>query len=120
MKNKIKASLLFVGGLLVGALSTFIILGQISYLQYRDYFMMSAREQTSIASELRANRQRELQNRAEANLPSIVLAIHNNRKLQSASGAQSVLRGIRNFYEMNSLAIPSEISVILSDVPRDH
>ena len=119
MQNKIKVSLTFVVGLLVGALSTFIILGQISYLQYRDYFMMSAREQTFIASELRANRQRELRDRAEANLPGIVLAINNDRKLQSASGAQSVVREIRDFYERNSLPVPAEISGVLSDVPRN-
>ena len=120
MKNKIKVSLIFVGGLLVGASLTFLVLGQISYLEYRDYFMMAAREQTFIASELRANRQRELQDRTEANLPQIVISIHNDRKLRSASGAQTVLRGIRDFYEMNSLPIPSNISGILSEVPRDH
>ena len=119
MKNKIKLSLVFAGGLILGALSTFIILGQISYLGYRDYFMMSAREQTFIASELRANRQRELQDRAEANLPDIVLAIHKDKKLRTASGAGSVLREIRGFYERNSLAIPGEISGILGDVPND-
>ncbi|MBC8029553.1 MAG: hypothetical protein H7Z16_05525 [Pyrinomonadaceae bacterium] len=120
MKSKITASLIFVGGLLVGALSTFMILGQVSHLQYRDYFMMTAREQTFIAWELRANRQRELQNRVEANLPAIVRAIQNDGKLQSASDSQSVLKGIRDFYEMNSLPIPSEISVILSGVPPSH
>jgi hypothetical protein len=120
MKNKIKVSLIFVAGLLVGALATFIILGQISYLQYRDYVMKSAREQTFIASQLRANRQRELGASAEANLPAIVLAIHNDRKLQAASDAPLVLKEIRDFYEMNSLLIPGEISGILSNVPRDH
>lgn len=120
MKNKIKVSLVFTGGLLVGALSTFIILGQVSYLQYRDYFMMSAREQIFTASELRANRERDLQDRVEANLPRLVLALHNDKRVKSAPGAQSVLREVRDFYEMNSLPIPAEISGILSDVPRNH
>ena len=120
MKNKINASLVFAGGLVVGALATFIILGQLSYLRYADFFVTSAREQVFIASELRANRERELQHRAEANLPTLVLSIHNDRKLQSASGAQSVLRSVRDFYEVNSLPIPAEISGILSNMPRDH
>jgi hypothetical protein len=120
MKKAIKLSLIFIGGLLAGVLSTFVILGQISYLQYRDYVMMSAREQVSIASELRAHRERELQDRAEANLPQIVLAIHNKQKLQKAADAPSVMRSIRDFYELNSLPVPSEISGILSEVPRDH
>jgi hypothetical protein len=81
---------------------------------------MSAREQVFIASELRANRARELQSRAEANLPTLVLSIHNNRKLQNAPGAQSVLRSVRDFYEINSLATPAETSGILSNGPRDH
>lgn len=115
-----KVSLIFVGGLLLGSLSTFIILGQVNYLQYRDYVMMAAREQTFIASELRANRERELQDRAEANLPQIVLAIHNDRKLRAASDAPQVLREIKYFYEHNSIPIPPEISGILNDVSRDH
>src|SRR5438477_11129778 len=103
MKNKIKVSLIFVGGLLVGALLAFIVLGQISYLEYRDYFMMASREQTFIASELRANRHRELQDRTEANRPQIAVSIHDDRKLRSASGAQTAWRGLRNCYEMSSL-----------------
>ncbi|MEK6284044.1 MAG: hypothetical protein AABN95_27205 [Acidobacteriota bacterium] len=118
MKTQIKVALIFVGGLLVGALSTFIIMGQLNYLTYQDFYMMSAREQTHIAWELRTNRQSELQKRAEANLPGIVLAIHNDRRLRSADEAQLVLRGIKDYYEMNSLSTPSEISVILSEVPR--
>ncbi len=120
MKNKIKMSLVFAGGMLVGVLSTFVILGQLSYLRYADFYLMSAREQVLIASELRASRGRELQSRAEANLPTLVLTIHNDRKLRSASGAESVLRSVRDFYEMNSLPIPAEISEILSKIPRGH
>ncbi len=120
MRTKIKVLLIFAGGLLAGSLSTFIILGQLSYLRYADFFMMSAREQVFIASELKANRVRELQGRAEANLPKLVLAIHNDRKLQKASDAQSVLRSVKDYYEMNSLPVPTEISEILNSVPRDH
>jgi hypothetical protein len=118
MKNKIKVSLIFTVGLVVGALLSLIILGQFNYLRYADFFVVSAREQVFIASELRANRGRELQHRAEANLPTLVLSIQKNRKLQSASGTQSVLRSVRDFYEINSLPIPTEISEILRNVPR--
>jgi len=120
MKNKIKLSLIFTGGLLVGALSTFLILGQVSYLQYRDYFLMAAREQIFVAWELRGNRERDLQGRVEGNLPHLVLALHNDKRVKSAPEAQSVLREVREFYEMNSLPIPAEISAILSNVPRSH
>lgn len=120
LKKKIKGSLIFTVGLVVGALLSLIMLGQLNYLRYADFFVMSAREQVFIASELRANRGRELQHRAEANLPTLVLSIQKSRKLQSASGTQSVLRSVRDFYEINSLPIPTEISGILSDVPRDH
>jgi hypothetical protein len=82
--------------------------------------MNSAREQVFIASELRANRERELQNRVEANLPEIVLTIHSDNKLRKAAAAPSVLRQVRDFYELNSLPIPSEISGILNEVPRTH
>ncbi len=120
MKNKIKFSLVFGAGFILGALTIFIILGQISYLTYRDFFMRSAKEQIFIASELRANRQHDLRERAEANLPDIVLSIHKDRSLQNAPDAGSVLRGVRDFYEINSLPIPEEISGILSGMPKDH
>ena len=114
-----KFALTFIGGLLVGAVATFLILGQIT-LQYRDYYMNVAHEQVFLASELRAKRERELQNRIEAGLPEIVLTIHNNSQLRKPAGAPSVLRNIRDFYELNSLPIPSEISEILNEVPRNH
>ena len=112
-------ALTFIGGLLVGAVATFIILGHIT-LQYDYYFMNGAREQVFIASELRAKRERELQNRIEANLPDIVLAIHNDSQLRKAADAPFALRQIKDFYELNSLPVPSEISGILNDVPRSH
>lgn len=114
-----KLALTFIGGLLVGAVATFLILGHITY-QYRDYYMNAAHEQVFIASELRAKRERELQGRVEAGLPEIVLTIHKDNQLRKAAGAPSVLRNIRNFYESNSLPIPSEISGILNEVPRNH
>ena len=114
-----KFALTFIGGLLVGAVAAFIILSQIT-LQHRDYFMNGARDQIFIASELRAKRERELQNRVEANLPEIVLTIHNDSQLRKAADAPSVLRQVRDFYELNSIPVPSEISGILNEVPRNH
>jgi hypothetical protein len=115
-----KFTLVFMGGLLVGALATFIILGQMSYLDYRDHYMKAASEQVFIASQLRANREGELQDRAEANLPGIVLTIHNDSRLRKAADAPFVLRQIKDFYESNSIPVPSEISEILNEVPRSH
>lgn len=114
-----KFALTFIGGLLVGAVAAFIFLSQVT-LQYRDFYMQVAHEQVFIASELRAKRERELQSRVEAGLPEIVLAIHNDSQLRKAAGARSVLRQIRDFYELNSLPVPSEISAILNEVPRNH
>jgi hypothetical protein len=115
MKRSIKFTVIFVGGLLVGTVLTFLVLGRVTY-QYSDYYMKAASEQVSIASELRANRNRELQGRAEANLPAIVLAISNDRQLRNSSGTPAVLRQIRDFYEINSLPVPAEISGILNQV----
>lgn len=117
MNKLMKSALLFIGGLLAGAFATFFILGQMNLLDYRDYFLLSAREQVSIASELRANRERDLQSRVEANLPAIVLAIHNDKKLRNAADAPLVLRQFKNFYELNSIPVPAEISGILNEIP---
>ena len=118
MNKLMKFSLVFIGGLLAGAVATFIILGQMNLLEYRDYVLKSAREQVFIASQLRANRERDLQSRAEANLPGIVLAIHNDKRLRNAAEAPFVLQQIRDFYELNSIPVPPEISGILNEIPR--
>ena len=117
MKKGIKVSLIFIGGSLMGSLLTFVVLGQLSYLQYRDYVMKAAREQVFIASQLRGQRAEELQKSAEANLPEIVLAIHNDRQLQKARDAPLVMREVRDFYELNGVPVPAKISGILSALP---
>ena len=120
MHKRIKFTLTFIGGLLAGAVATFLILGQMSLLTYRDYYLQGASEQAFIASELRANRERQLQDRVEAGLPGLVMAIHNDHQLRKAPQAPVVLRQIRDFYELNSLPIPAEISGILNEVPATH
>ena len=117
MKKGIKVSLVFIGVSLMGSLLTFVVLGQLSYLQYRDYVMKAAREQVFIASELRGQRAEELQKSAEANLPEIVLAIQNDRQLQKARDAPLVMREVRDFYELNGVPVPAKISGILSALP---
>ena len=118
MHKRIKFTLTFIGGLLAGAVAMFLILGQMSILQYRDFYLQGVSEQAFIASELRANRERQLQDRIEANLLSLVVAIHGDNQLRKAPQAPFVLRQIRDFYELNSLPVPAEISGILNDVPR--
>lgn len=121
MNKLMKFTLVFIAGLLVGAVATFIILGQMSILESRDYILRSAREQVFIASQLRANRGQDLQGRAEANLPAIVLAIHNDKKLRNSADAPFVLRQVKDFYELNSIPVPAEISGILHEIPpRSH
>ena len=115
--NKLKLTLVFIGGLIAGAVAAFIILGQMNILERRDYVLMSAREQVFIASQLRANREHDLQSRVEANLPAIVLTIHNDKRLRNAEDASFVLRQVKDFYEFNSIPVPAEISGILNEVP---
>ncbi|HEY0367760.1 MAG TPA: hypothetical protein VGC73_14910 [Pyrinomonadaceae bacterium] len=116
-----KFTLVFISGLLAGAVATFIILGQMNILEHRDCVLKSASEQVFIASQLRANRDRDLQSRAEANLPGIVLTIHNDKKLRNAAAAPFVLRQVKDFYELNSIPVPAEIAGILNEIPpRNH
>jgi hypothetical protein len=121
MNKLMKFTLVFIGGLVAGAVAAFIILGQINKIESRDYVLKSASEQVFIASQLRANRVRDLQSRAEANLPAIVLAIHNDKKLRNAAEAPFVLRQVKDFYELNSIPVPTEIAGILNEIPsRNH
>lgn len=120
MHKRIKLALTFIAGVLAGAVAMFLILGQMNLLEFRDYYLQGASEQAFIASELRANRERQLQDRVEAGLPGIVVAIHSDSRLRKAPQTPVVLRQIRDFYELNSLPVPTEISGILNEVPRTH
>ena len=117
MNKLMKFTLVFIGGLVAGAVATFIVLGQMNVMESWDYVLKSAREQVFIASQLRANRERDLQSRAEANLPAIVLTIHNDKRLRNTADAPFVLRQVKDFYELNSLPVPAEISGILNELP---
>jgi len=120
MRNKAKTSLIFVVGLLVGAFVTFIIFGKMNQRLYARSYALSVMEQAFLATELRAHRQDELQKRIEANLPSAVLAIHQHKDLQNAPESQSALRSVKDFYEMNGVPVPKEITSILNEPSSKH
>jgi hypothetical protein len=119
MKSKAKVFAIFTSGLLIGALAMFLVIGKLNQKQMAEYYAMSLIEQASLGTELRAHRQEEVSKRIEANLPSGVLAIHRNKWLQSAPHAQSALRRVKDFYQMNSLAIPEDITSILNSLPSE-
>lgn len=116
MRNNIKAGLLFVAGLLVGAFASFIILGRISQEMFARSYAQSVIEQAFLATELRAHRQDDLQKRIEANLPGAVLAIHQHKHLQVVPESRTALRSVKDFYEMNAVPMPKEIASILNDL----
>lgn len=120
MKNKAKLVLMFVAGLLLGALVTFIIAGKANERLWARCFATGVMEQAFIATELRTHRQDDLQQRAEANLPPAVLAIHQHKELQSVPESQSALRAVKDFYEMNAVPVPKEIASILNNLPSAH
>jgi hypothetical protein len=120
MRSNAKTGLIFVVGLFIGVLVTFILLGKMNQQLYSRYYALSVIEQSFVATELRAHRQDELQKRIEANLPLYVLAIHQHKELQSATESQTALRSVKDFYEMNSVPVPREIAGILNDVPSKH
>src|SRR6266511_1392894 len=99
MRNKAKTSLIFVVGLLVGAFVTFIIFGKMNQRLYARSYALSVMEQAFLATELRAHRQDELQNAPES---------------------QSALRSVKDFYEMNGVPVPKEITSILNEPSSKH
>jgi hypothetical protein len=120
MRNKAKTGLLFMVGLLIGAFASSIIFGKLNQRLYARSYALSVIEQAYLATELRAHRQDELQKRIEANLPSAVLAIHQHKELQSVPESQSALRAVKDFYEMNAVPVPKEITSILNDLSPKH
>lgn len=114
MRSKAKMGATFVAGLLIGTLVTFIIAGKANQRLWARCVATGVMEQAFIATELRTHRQDDLQRRAEANLPPAVLAIHQNKELQSVPESQTALRAVKDFYEMNSVPVPTEIANILN------
>ena len=120
MRSKAKMATMFIAGLLIGGLVTFIIAGKANQRLWARCVAIGLMEQAFIATELRTHRQDDLQRRAEANLPSAVLAIHQHKELQSVPESQSALRAVKDFYEMNSVPVPTEIAGILNGLPPAH
>ncbi len=120
MKSRVKQLLIFLGGLFVGALVVLIIMGRVSQQQYANSYTLSVMEKAFEATELRAHRQDDLGKRIEAMLPSGVMTIHQHKEFQNAPYGMTALRTVKNFYEVNSLPIPPEISDILNSIPSDH
>ena len=115
--KKIRMSLMFVAGLLLGALVTFVIAGKANQRLWARCVATGVIEQAFIATELRTQRQDDLQRRAEANLVPAVLAIHQHKELKSVPESQSALRAVKDFYEINAVPIPKEIADILNELP---
>jgi hypothetical protein len=119
MNSKVKAFLIFVVGLVVGSIATFIVIGKITQRQFALQYSTDVIEQAVLAIELRANKQEELAKRIETRLPSYVLAIHQNPELRDAPNAQLALWRVKEFYIVNSIAVPDEISGILNNLPAE-
>ncbi|MFN2577641.1 MAG: hypothetical protein ABR607_08125 [Pyrinomonadaceae bacterium] len=117
MVKKFKMPLVFVAGLILGAFVSFVIAGNANQRLWARCVSTGVIEQAFIATKLRTQRADDLQKRAEANLAPAVLAIHQRKELQTAPESQMALRAVKDFYEMNGVAIPQEIAGILSAVP---
>ena len=117
MMRKITMGLTFVAGLLLGAFVTFVTAGKANQRLWARCVATGVMEQAFIATELRTQRQDDLQQRAEANLVPAVLALHQHKELQSVPESQSALRAVKDFYEMNGVPIPKEIAGILNEFP---
>ena len=118
MNSKVKLLAIFLVGILTGALAVFFVAGRINQKQYADHYALGLIEQTFLGTEIRAGRQDEVARRIESNLPSYVLAIHQNKWLQSDLST-TALHSVKNFYEINSLAVPDNISGILNGLPPE-
>jgi len=105
---------MFIAGLLLGALVTFVLAGKANQRLWARSVATGVMEQAFIATELRTHREADLQRRAEANIVPAVLAIHQHKELQTVPESQAALRAVKDFYEMNSVPIPTEIADILN------
>ena len=115
--KKLRMPLVFIVGVLLGGLVTFVVAGKANQRLWARCVATGVMEQAFIATELRTQRQDDLQKRAEANLVPAVLAIHQHKELHSVPESQTALRAVKDFYEMNDVPIPKEISRILAAIP---
>lgn len=119
MKSKIKLVLIFAAGLLLGTGATFIIIGKITQRQFATQYSTLVTDQAVLAIELRLNREQDIAQRIESDLPIYVLAIHQNKYLRDAPNSQQALWRVKEFYTVNSITIPAEISGILNALPPE-
>ena len=119
MNSKVKAFLIFVVGLVLGSVATFIVIGKITQRQFAVQYSADVIEQAVLAIELRADKHEEIAQRIETRLPSYILAIHQNKELRDAPNAQQALWRVKEFYTVNSIAVPNEILGILNDIPAE-
>jgi len=119
MSGKVKALLIFVAGAVLGSVTTFVAIGKITQRQFGVRYSTEVIEQALLAMELHANRQEEVSKRIEARLPSYVLAVHRNKELRDAPNAQTALWRVKEFYAVNSIPVPDEVSGILNDLPPE-
>ncbi len=117
MINKLKVPLVFIAGLILGVIVTFVIAGKANQRLWARCVSTGVMEQAFIATELRTHRQDDLLQRAEANLVPAVLAIHQHKELRSVPESDSALRAVKDFYEMNGVPIPQDIAGILNELP---
>lgn len=118
MNSKLKMFATFLGGLLLGSLITFLVIGKITQNQFADSYIRDVFEQVMLAKKLRENKQKEISDTVESRLPSYVLAIHQNKELKDSEYSNEALWHIKSFYEINSIPIPNEISEILNNLPE--
>ncbi len=117
MFRKFKMPLVFVVGVVLGGIVTFVLAGKANQRLWARCVATGVMEQAFIATELRTSRQDDLRKRAEANLVPAVLAIHQHKELQSVPESQTALRVVKDFYEINGVAVPQEIAGILNAIP---
>lgn len=120
MKSRVKILLVFISGLLVGSLITFVVIGRINQRQFADNYATGVINQAFLGTELHAGKTEEVAKLIETELPDYVLTIQKNKWLQSTPRAQTALRAVKDFYQMNSLPMPQEIAGILNSLPPEH
>jgi hypothetical protein len=119
MNSKDKAVLIFVVCIKFGSAATFTVIGEITQPQFATQYSSDVTEQAILAIELRTHQNEEIAKRIETHSPSYILDIHQNKELRDAPNAQPALWWIEEFYTLNSIIVPGEISSILNDLPPE-
>lgn len=115
MRQRTKLVLVFIAGLVLGAVAAGALVGRHWMRSFADWYALGVAEQAGIAIEIHRGREAELAERVTAALPGYVVAL--DGELAGSPLAEQALWMVEEAYELSGTPVPPAIEGILDALP---